>query len=110
MYRKSQCVAYNKCSTLKELIKAKQDIELAIEMKKYEKVFQSEPGILKILNLANHEEAYIQQAHYVVQRIEEKKKWELEALQAVLEREKELEEIEAEMIADGRIPQDDSNE
>lgn len=58
-YRKSQTISYNKWSTLEELEKAKKDIENAIEMKKYEKIFtESQPGILKIMNLHNHEEAY----------------------------------------------------
>lgn len=37
---------------MEELEKAKKDIENAIEMKKYEKIFtESQPGILKIMNL-----------------------------------------------------------
>lgn len=64
--RRSQALSYNKWATIKDLEQAKEDIEKAIGMKKYEKIFNSEPGILKILNLENHEEIYIGQAHYVV--------------------------------------------
>ncbi len=38
-FRKSQAVAHNKFSDVKELELAKKDIEKAIEMKQYEKIF-----------------------------------------------------------------------
>ncbi len=59
---------------------AKKDIETAIEMRNYEKIFQSEPGILKILNIQNAAEIYVEQAHFVEKRIKERKDFESDCL------------------------------
>ena len=72
-FRRSQARAYNKGSSLQDLQKAKEDIERAIEIKHYEKLFQQEPGILKILNVHNAGEIYVEHAHYVEKLIKEKK-------------------------------------
>lgn len=72
-FRRSQARAYNKGSSLEDLYKAKEDIEKAIEIKHYEKLFQQEPGILKILNVHNAGEIYVEHAHYVEKVIKEKK-------------------------------------
>ena len=71
---------FNKDSDLKELALAKKDIETAIEMRRYEKIFQAEPGILKILNIFNAEEIYIETAHLVEKKIKERKEFESEAM------------------------------
>lgn len=82
-------------------------IEEAIEMKKYEKIFiESQPGILKIMNLHNHEEAYRDQAIAAVSRIHDRKQFETEKIREVMKREKRYQEIVAQMIADGKSPQD----
>ncbi|KRX00116.1 hypothetical protein PPERSA_07223 [Pseudocohnilembus persalinus] len=105
-YRKSQAITYNKWSTLEELEEGKKLIDRAIEMKKYEKLFvESQPGMLKIMNLHNHEEAYRDQAIQAVQSIHERKEFETEKVRAVMKRQKRYQEIIAEMIADGKTPQ-----
>ena len=71
---------FNKDSNLTELALAKKDIELAIEMRRYEKIFQAEPGILKILNISNAEEIYIETAHLVEKKIKERKEFEADAI------------------------------
>ena len=65
---------------MKDLQEAKRDIEKALELKRIEKIFQAEPGIQKILNIANAEEAYVEQAHYVQKRIKERREFELDNL------------------------------
>ena len=97
-YRKSQALSYNKSATIEELLEAKNCIEKAIHMKQYEKIFQSEKGILKIMNLENHEEAYIEQAQFATRRLHERKSWELERIRKVMAREKQLQEIEQRML------------
>ena len=72
-FRRSQARVYNKSASLEDLLKAKEDIEKAIEIKHYEKLFQQEPGILKIMNVANAGEIYVEHAHYVEKIIKEKK-------------------------------------
>eukprot|EP00825_Cyclidium_porcatum_P052428 TRINITY_DN9932_c0_g2_i9.p3 TRINITY_DN9932_c0_g2~~TRINITY_DN9932_c0_g2_i9.p3 ORF type:complete len:108 (-),score=29.95 TRINITY_DN9932_c0_g2_i9:171-494(-) len=44
---------------------------------------------------------------YVVKRINERKTWEISIIKEILEREKEIEEIVAEMIENGNPPVDD---
>ena len=57
---------------------AKQDIERALEMKHYEKLFKSEIGVLKILNIHNADEVYLEQARYIEAAIKEKKQTDFE--------------------------------
>ena len=72
-FRRSQARAYNKGSTLEDLYKAKDDIEKAIEIKHNEKLFQQDVGILKIMNVHNAGEIYVEHAHFVEKLIKEKK-------------------------------------
>jgi len=103
LFRRSQVRGYNKSSTLADLRLAKQDIEKAIEIKHYEKLFQSEPGILKLLNLENAGKIYVEHAHFVEQRIKEKKEAELNDIKALMARAQELEFIEEALIKEGKI-------
>ncbi|EGR30496.1 hypothetical protein IMG5_130470 [Ichthyophthirius multifiliis] len=109
-FRKSQCVAYNKFSDLKELEQAKKDIEQAIEMKQYEKIFQQEQGILRIMNLLDHNECYINLAHYVVKRIKERTEYETELISKLFQREKHIEEVEQQLIDEGKTPYEEGEE
>lgn len=53
-------------------------------MKRYEKIFKAEPGILKLLNIQNADEVYIDQAHFVEKRIKERKEFESDCLKCKL--------------------------
>jgi len=88
---------------LADLKLAKQDIEKAIEVKHYEKLFQSEPGILKLLNLENAGQIYVEHAHFVEKCIKEKKEAELNDIKALMQRAHELEFIEEALIKEGKI-------
>jgi len=109
-FRRSQARAYNKGSSLEDLYKAKEDIEKAIEIKHYEKLFQQEPGILKILNVHNAGEIYVEHAHYVEKVIKEKKDETKNAIRMFFARIKEIECIEEAMLKDGRIPYESEDE
>jgi len=109
-FRRSQARVYNKSATLEDLLKAKEDIEKAIEIKHYEKLFQQEPGILKIMNVANAGEIYVEHAHYVEKMIKEKKDDIKSNIKLLFARVKELEFIEEAMLKDGRIPYENENE
>lgn len=52
-------------------------------MRRYEKIFQAEPGILRILNIQNAEEIYIETAHIVEKHIKERKLFESDALKCI---------------------------
>lgn len=106
-FRRSQARAYNKSSTLEDLKKAKEDIEKAIEVKHYEKLFQQEPGILKILNVHNAAEIYVEHAHFVEKLIKEKKDGIKSEVRFFFNRIKEIDTLEENMLKDGRIPYDD---
>ncbi|EAS06282.3 transmembrane protein, putative (macronuclear) [Tetrahymena thermophila SB210] len=110
LFRRSQAVAYNKFSTIKELEDAKKDIETAIEMKRFEKIFQQEQGILRIMNLSDHNEAYVNLAHYCVKRIKERSDFETEQITMLFKREKHIEEVEQRLISEGKIPKDHDDE
>lgn len=77
-FRRAQTIAFNKGATYADLLKAKSDIERALEMKHYEKLFQSEPGILKILNLHNADEVYLDQARYIEATLKERRQIDLD--------------------------------
>jgi ribosomal protein L12E/L44/L45/RPP1/RPP2 len=109
-FRRSQARAYNKGSSLEDLYKAKEDIEKAIEIKHYEKLFQQEPGILKILNVHNAGEIYVEHAHYVEKVIKEKKDEIKESIKLFFSKIKEIEYIEEAMLKEGRIPFENDNE
>lgn len=109
-FRRSQARAYNKSSTLEDLVKAKEDIEKAIEIKHYEKLFQQEPGILKILNVHNAGEIYVEHAHLVEKLIKEKKDGVKGEIRFFFNRIKEIDEIEEKMLKDGRIPYEEETE
>jgi len=109
-FRRSQARAYNKGSTLEDLNKAKEDIEKAIEVKHYEKLFQQEPGILKIMNVHNAGEIYVEHAHFVEKLIKEKKDEIKTGLKFFLSKVREIEYIEEAMLKDGRVPRENENE
>jgi hypothetical protein len=56
------------------------------------------------MNLSNHNEVYIQQAHYVMKRIDMLKKSQYERIVEMLENEREIEEVYQEMRAEGLLP------
>lgn len=69
-------------------------METAIEMKRHEKMFNAQPGVLKMMNIENHNEIYISTAEYVVKRIEQKKEEQHEKINKILKRVKQIEQIE----------------
>ncbi len=60
--------------------------------------------MLNLMNLSNHNEVYIQQAHYVMKRIDMLKKSQYERIVEMLENEREIEEVYQEMRAEGLLP------
>jgi ribosomal protein L12E/L44/L45/RPP1/RPP2 len=109
-FRRSQARAYNKGSSLEDLYKAKEDIEKAIEIKHYEKLFQQEPGILKILNVHNAGEIYVEHAHYVEKVIKEKKEDFKSNVRFFFQRIKDIEQHEEQILKEGIIPYENDNE
>ena len=67
--RKGQILLSNQSSTLEDLYEAKKSIETAIEMKKTEKIFQSNENILKMVNLHKATESYQQTLNEVEEKI-----------------------------------------
>jgi len=105
----SQSLSYDLWSSIPDLENAKELIEQAIQLKPYEKLFQSQKGIIKLLNLENHNEAYVEHAQYVMKRIKEKSEWNEMQIRQILEREKEIELVEERFIAEGKISMSQSS-
>ena len=92
---------------MSQLMRAKEYIEKGIEMSNHEKIFKSEPGILRLMGMTNAKELYVEQAHYVMERIKKKQQWVYERVESLFERAQEIEEIEQEMIDEGKTPFED---
>ena len=56
------------------------------------------------MGLENAKEIYVEHAHKVVDALKKKKQWVAEIVEPLFQRAKEIEEIEAEMIEDGKVP------
>ena len=96
-YRRSQAITSNLSSSLEDLKKAKEYIELAFKLVPSEKYDQITEKLKRILNLDNMEEAYTDQAHLVMKRIEERRAWELDSLKPIFLRLREMLQEEAEL-------------
>lgn len=72
LYRKSQAMSYNKCSSLSELGEAKKMINDALKVVKGEKIFQEKfKGLLQRLELDQVEGQYSKQYEFVLKREEQ---------------------------------------
>lgn len=56
------------------------------------------------MGLENAKEIYVEHAHKVVESIKRKRQWIVDQLEPICERAKEIEEIEKEMIEEGKNP------
>ena len=83
---------------------AKEEIEKAWVLKDSEKLFQHEPHILALINVANFKEAYLELKDYVDKRIKEKSESEKAKMEIVLKRCEDLHNIEQRIIAQGKTP------
>ncbi|CAD8077631.1 unnamed protein product [Paramecium sonneborni] len=104
LFRYSQAILYDKWSTYKDLIKAKELIEKAINLSNVENIFKQGPGILKLMGLENAKEIYVEHAHRVMETLKRKKQWVQDIVEPLFLRAKEIDEIEQEMIEDGKVP------
>jgi len=105
-FRRSQARAFNKGATLEDLNKAKEDIEKAIEVRHTEKLFQQEAGLLRIMNVHNAGEIYVEHAHLVDKLIKEKNEEIKTGIKPFFSRVKELEYIEEAIANEGSQVED----
>ena len=88
-FRKAQCIALRKDSTTAQLKEAKELIELALKQRPSEKIYQTaNKNILKMLNLHDSEEAYLECREIVERRCGEAEQTESDARERVYERAK----------------------
>ena len=106
LYRSAQCISTNLESTIPALKNALSDIQKGIDSKKTEKIFQHEAGILGVIGLGNHKEAFQEMKVYVEGRIKEMRERNKAMVEKVVKRVQELNEIEARIIAEGKVPED----
>jgi len=105
-FRRSQARACNKGASLEDLYKAKEDIEKAIEVRHTEKLFQQEAGLLRIMNVHNAGEIYVEHAHLVDKLIKDKNEEVKAGIKPFFSRVKELEYIEEAIANDGTQVED----
>ncbi|CAD8158036.1 unnamed protein product [Paramecium pentaurelia] len=104
LFRYSQAILYDKWSNYKDMIKAKELIEKAISLSNVENIFKQGPGILKLMGLENAKEIYVEHAHKIMEALKKKKQWVIDLIEPLFQRAKEIDEIEQEMIEDGKVP------
>ena len=105
--RKAQSLILRKDCTLEQAKEAERMIRKAIEMKPNEKIYsQANSNILKMLNLGDADEVYEKCLEQVLERISMKEKEYEKLAERVYERAKQINEIEKQMIAEGKIPQE----
>ncbi|KAL4436273.1 hypothetical protein ABPG74_015864 [Tetrahymena malaccensis] len=107
LIRMVQCRIYNKASTYLELLEAKEWFNESLECKKEEKVFNSGPASLVVMNILNHETFYEDVRQKLEAKINAQKEIEEERLREMFERVVELNEIEQDMIQRGIVPSED---
>ncbi|EAR84836.1 tetratricopeptide repeat protein (macronuclear) [Tetrahymena thermophila SB210] len=107
LIRMVQCRIYNKASTYQELLEAKEWFNESLECKKEEKVFNSGPASLVVMNILNHEAFYEEIRQRLESKINSSREIEEERLREMFERVVELNEIEQDMIQRGIVPSED---
>ncbi|KAL4487098.1 hypothetical protein ABPG72_001550 [Tetrahymena utriculariae] len=107
LIRMVQCRLYNKASTYLELVEAKEWFNESLENKKEEKVFNSGPASLVVMNILNHEAIYEDIRQRLESKINSQREIEEERLREMFERVVELNEIEQDMIQRGIVPSED---
>lgn len=106
LFTSAQCRVSNLENTIHELNTGLEELEKAEESKKTEKIFQHQAGILKMIGLDTHVEAFQQLKKLIENRIKELKMREKELTQTVIERVEELNKIEQRIIDEGKIPEE----
>ena len=105
-FKHSQCIAANLESPIAELTKALENLKKAEEFKKTEKIFQHQPGILKMVGLDNHEQAFKSLKEMLEGRVKELKSMKINRLEEVVKRVDSLNKIEAKIVKDGKVPEE----
>eukprot|EP01017_Pseudomicrothorax_dubius_P029889 TRINITY_DN3671_c0_g1_i1.p1 TRINITY_DN3671_c0_g1~~TRINITY_DN3671_c0_g1_i1.p1 ORF type:complete len:559 (+),score=120.23 TRINITY_DN3671_c0_g1_i1:998-2674(+) len=89
-FRRAQALAYNKESTLEELKKAQQDIQKAIKVRPQEKIWNSDPKILMMMNIKNAEQEYLSLADFIEKRMEQRKAVERNYIRKIIAKTKDI--------------------
>ena len=106
LFRKAQVICADLSSSLSELLQVQADLDLAIEIKKEEKIFEHNTKFLQMFNMQNHETIFHELRSFTQKRIVEVKEKTKENIKSILEKAKQLERIELEIIARGLTPEE----
>jgi hypothetical protein len=106
LFRSAQVRTYCLDSQTQDLNAALEEVRLAKENKRTEKIFQHEKPLLKMLNLHNFTEALDELEFRIIQRKKELKEMNDEKVSAVLARVNEINQIEQMIINEGKIPEE----
>jgi hypothetical protein len=106
LFRSAQVRTYCLDSQTQDLNAALEEVSLAKENKRTEKIFQHEKPLLKMLNLHNFTEALDELEFRIIQRKKELKEMNDEKVSAILARVNEINQIEQMIINEGKIPEE----
>lgn len=95
LFRSAVCTSSNLESSLADLETSRLEIEMAIENKKTEKLFQHEKGILTMLGFQDHEASFAGLQFFIENRIKEVKLRRLSMVERGVARVAQLNRIEA---------------
>lgn len=106
LFSSAQCRAANLESTRSDLEKGQKELEIGEEMKKTEKIFQHQKGILKMIGLEQHKESFQSLRKLLDNRIRELNMRDKENIEEIVKRVEELNTIEQRIIDEGKIPEE----
>lgn len=106
MFRSALSIALNLESSMEDLAKAHDQLTLGKEAKKTEKIFQHEANLLRMVGLDNHEQAFSDLEKFIQNRMVEIHNLKEERIRGVVERVKQINEIEQMIISEGKVPEE----
>ena len=106
MFRAALATALNLESSTQDLEKALALLISGKEAKKTEKIFQHEANLLRMVGLDNHEQVFTDLEKFILNRIEEVKSIKEQRIGEVVERVKQINEIEQMIISEGKVPEE----
>jgi hypothetical protein len=106
LFRSALITALNLTSSIENLTQAQEELAQGVESKKTEKVFQHEPNLLKMVGLDNHVTVFADLEKFINSRMAEIRLQKEERIRSVVERVKQINEVEQRIIDEGKIPED----
>jgi hypothetical protein len=105
-FRKAQVLYADSDSSMQDLLAALECVRRGIQLKKAEKIFEHNVNFLRMFNLQNHETVFQEFEAALELRVKDKEQELGLIVEKVLERAKQIEQAERDIIARGLVPQE----